>query len=371
MKILHINWSGNLGGAEKFVYNLAVAQKETDNDVTIAYMSKKSIIGTKADKSGLKTVEFNMRSGMDISDFIKYIQFIQEENYDIIHDHNGPPIVRLSKLFSPDSIFIQHIHGTKLGNIKWEKRTVILWKQLTYKLVNHWVANSNSTKNIASIKEKIPLSLISVIHNGIDLSQFKPSHNREKIRNELKIDKDNFVIGTVARLSPPKGIDKFVEIARFMQNEKAVKFVIVGDGELRSELERLVVSGNLTDKVIFTGSREDIPDILSAFETFLSTSNWEAFGIALVEAMAVGVPIVAFAINGVTEVIDKECGILIPYGETDKTVEALGFLKNNPEKRKQMGLEGIKKAKLFDIKAISSKILSLYSSLLHQHDFLR
>lgn len=363
MKILHINWSGDLGGAETFAYNLSVAQQQGGNDVTLAYMSKKSILGTKAESRGIKVIGFNMCCGYDMAGFMQYARFIEGESFDIIHDHNGPPVVRLSKLFSKYSTFVQHIHGTKWGNEKWENNTVLLWKKLTAGFVNQWIANSSHTKKIASDKESIPLSKISVIHNGIDLSEFQIPQNRGKIRNELDIPENDFVIGTIARLSPPKGIDKFIETAKVMQKESGIKFIIVGDGELRTEMEQQVKDSNLCDKVIFTGIRKDIPDILASFDMFLLTSDWEAFGIAILEAMAAGVPVAAFAVDGVTEVLETGYGVLIPHGDISKTAEAVRFIKTNPREQERMSQAGIKRARDFDIKNTANKILTLYSSL--------
>ncbi|MDD2889372.1 MAG: glycosyltransferase family 4 protein [bacterium] len=363
MKILHINWSGEIGGAETFVYNLAFAQKESHNDVTIAYMAKSSILGLKAQKTGIKTIEFNMCSGFDIIKGLKYVKFIRKEKFDIIHDHNGPPIVRLSKVFSGKSTFIQHIHGTKWGNIKWEKREVILWKRITNKFVDCWIANSEHTKKIASLKERIHASNIKVVYNGINLSEFKLSRGKSEIKKEFNIGKNDFIVGTVARLAPPKGIDNFIEVAKRIDNPD-IKFIIVGEGELENKLKLSVKEMNLQDKVIFTGAREDIPDILSIFDIFLSTSKWEAFGITIIEAMAVGLPVVAFAVDGIKEIVKENCGILVPYPNVDKVVETISFLKDNPAKRKEMGINGMEYvSNYFDIKITEAKIKALYEEV--------
>ncbi|MFA5032815.1 MAG: glycosyltransferase [bacterium] len=363
MKILHINWSGEIGGAETFVYNLAFAQKESRNDVTIAYMTKSSILGLKAQKTGIKTIEFDMCSGFDLIKGLNYIKFIRKEKFDIIHDHNGPPIVRLSKVFSGKSTFIQHIHGTKWGNIKWEKREVILWKTITNKFVGCWIANSEHTKKIASLKERIPLSSIKVVYNGIKLSEFKLLRDKSEIKKEFNMGKNDFIVGTVARLAPPKGIDNFIEVAR-RTDDSDIKFIIVGEGELESKLKLLVKEMNLQDKIIFTGAREDIPDILSIFDIFLSTSKWEAFGITIIEAMAVGLPVVAFSVDGIKEIVKENCGILVPYPDVDKIVETISFLKTNPAKRKEMGTKGMEYvSNCFDIKTIETKIKDLYEEV--------
>jgi glycosyltransferase involved in cell wall biosynthesis len=359
MKILHINWSGELGGAENIVYIIAKEQVKTGNDVTIAYMANKLVYGNRAKKEGIKVVEFNMCYGFDIGNFKRYIDYIKEERFDIIHDHNGSPLVRLSKLFCK-TIFIQHIHGTKFGNVIWEKQSVLLWKRLTRRLVDHWVANSQHIKRIAAAKERIPLSKISVVYNGIDIAGFRASKSRNETRKELGLSEKDFVIGSVGCLDKAKGIDKMLLVAKEVDN----KFVIIGDGELRKELESMRDSMGLKDKVIFTGSREDVPDLLSAFDIFLSTSQWEGFGIAIVEAMAVGVPVIVFAVDGVLEVMTQDCGILVPPNDIAKMKEAINYLKENKSIMNSMGKCGIKRVKEnFDIVEKTKELQNLYKVL--------
>lgn len=367
MRILHINWSGKLGGAEKFVYTLA---KYQCNGVfqcvpTIAYMNKKLTLGKRAEEQGIKVVEFNMGSGFDIINFVKYVSFIKRERFNVIHDHNGPPIVRLSKLFSPGSVFIQHIHGTKFGNRQWERLRVKLWKLATRWLVDHYIANSGHTKKMASTKEKIPLDCISIVYNGVDLSEFAPL-NREAIitiRNELGIKESDYVIGTVANLTPAKGIDKFIYVANEI---KGAKFVIVGDGELRGELEQLVEGLELTHRVLFTGTREDVRNVLATFDMFLLTSNWEAFGISLIEAMSAGIPVVAFRVDGIPEVVDEGCGMLIPP-KVEEAVKSVAFLVTNPGVAKNLAQNGLQLVNSkFDIQKIAKQISTVYKKTLQE-----
>ncbi|MBI4721545.1 MAG: glycosyltransferase [Candidatus Stahlbacteria bacterium] len=378
MKILHINWSGRLGGAERFVCSLALYQKAEDrrqktegrrqrtvNRITIAYMSDKSVLGVETESKDIKVVEFKMRSGFDILNFIRYVFFILREQFDVIHDHNGPPLVRLSKLFSRRSIFIQHIHGTKFGNQKWERSYVILWNRLTCGLVDHYIANSSHTKKIVSAKENIPLSRISVVYNGIDLAEFTGigDDKRISIRKELGLAENEWVVGIVGRLTLQKGIDKFIQVAESFFFNKNMRFVIVGEGEIREELERLVKSKGLTGRVIFTGGRKDISAVLKIFDIFLLTSNWEPFGIVLVEAMASGIPVVAFNVDGVSEVVDEGCGMLIPP-DIDEAVKSILFLKENPSVARQMAINGLKLAnQKFDIQRKVKEIEDIYLSL--------
>jgi glycosyltransferase involved in cell wall biosynthesis len=353
MNVLHINWAGKFSGAEKFARDVAIRQKEA----TIAYMNRKLALGEEVEEKGIRVVEFNMRSGFDVINFIRYIFFIMREKFDIIHDHNGPPLTRLSKLFSSKSIFIQHIHGTKFGTQRWERFYVLLWNRFTSWLVDHYIANSNCIKKIVSNKEKISLARISVVYNGIELDNFTPTRPQKEIKKTLGIGEDEYVVGTIGRLTLQKGLDKFILIAKEVED---VKFVIVGEGELEEELKDLVKRNSLENRVIFTGLRKDIPDILSIFDIFLLTSNWEPFGIVLVEAMAIGVPVVAFNVDGVREVVEEGCGILISPN-IKEAVKAIVFLKENPKIAHRLSAQALKLVrKKFHIKEKVKEIEKIY-----------
>jgi glycosyltransferase involved in cell wall biosynthesis len=356
MRVLHINWSGRLGGAERFAYSLAAHQDKA----TIAYMSQELTMGARAETNGISVAQFLMKSGFDLVGFLKYVVFIKSQQFDVIHDHNGPPLVRLSKLFSPRSVFIQHIHGTKWGNAQWERTRVLFWKWTTNWLVDHYIANSEHTRRIASLKEKIPLRCISVISNGIDLSEFSRPKARSTsiVRNELGIKEEDWVVGIVASLTPAKGIDKFIRVAKEVEG---ATFVVVGDGELRNDLQKLVSDLGLGDRVIFAGARENTRDILGVFDVFLLTSNWEAFGISSIEAMAVGVPVVAFRVDGVSEVVSDGCGILIPPS-VKEAVKSLVFLRDHPDAAREMADQASRLVRnKFDIRKIAAQVEQVYA----------
>lgn len=365
LKILHVNWSGNLGGTENFAFQLAKTQKIAEHDITIAYMGKRSIIGQRAESTGIKTFECRMHSPVDFFNLSKCFRLVKKEKYDIIHNHNGSPFLNIAKFFSPGSILINHFHGTSLGNEKWENSKVLLWKRISSCLVDHFFANSNFTKNMIMKKYGYPKHKVSVVYNGIDLVNFHPNKEKIMIRKEFGLKDSKKVVGIVARLTPQKGIDKFIEVAKIMANEiEDVKFLVVGDGELRSQLETKANELNLEKKVIFTGARTDVPDLLSIFDIFLLTSNWEPFGITLLEAMAIGVPIVAFAVDGVKEVINDHCAILIPPGDTKSMAYQVLTLLRDKRKRRDLSKSGLIHVKKFNIEIASQKTIQIYKSLL-------
>ncbi len=180
-KVLHLNWQGGIGGAERFTFDLTLQQKDSGMDVVIGYMKDSNYWKIKCHELSISVVAFNMKNGFDIFHFINYLIFLYRFRPDIIHAHDPTPMVYITKIFYPKCKFIRHVHGSAIGNEKWEKSSVILWGKLFLRYVDHFIANSNHTKKILFMKYNIPERRVSVIYNGIDLHQFKSNKTEKAI----------------------------------------------------------------------------------------------------------------------------------------------------------------------------------------------
>ena len=370
MKILHCNWSGTLGGAENFAFQLAKAQKVAGHDVTIAYMADRLLIGQRAQDSGIKILECGMKNGYDFFRLVRYFQFMKKEKFNVIHNHTASRLSNAIKFFLPTSVLISHFHGGSLGNEKWEESNLLFWDRFSSGLVDRYIACSNHTKKVVMEKCRLPDCRVSVLYDGIDLESFRPVKKKAAIRREFGLKDSEKIVGTVARLVPQKGIDKFIEVAkRVLMEVDNVKFLIVGNGKLRPMLEEKVIKLDLHDKVIFTGSRTDVPDLLSVLDIFLLTSNWEPFGITLLEAMTVGVPIVAFAVDGVLEVVNETCAVLVSPGNIQMMSQETLNLFENKSKQKKLIQVGLERVKEFDIRKISRQSTEIYYESLTEHGY--
>ncbi len=365
-RILHLNWWGVIGGTERFTFTLASKQKAMGLKPVIGYMTNSNVWFLKCHDTHVPVVEFNMKNGYDLFHFFNYIIFLYKFRPDIIHAHDPTPLVYLTKLIYPKCKFIRHIHGSSLGNEQWEKSRVILWNKLLLRYIDHFIANSNHTRNILIKKCFLPPERISIVFNGIDFDVFKTNKNKATMRNELSINPGAFVIGSIGRLSKEKGFELFIEVAnKLVKYNDNYKFIIVGDGDQRSMLMKKAKDLNLTQHIIFTGSRTDIPELLSVFDIFLMTSKWEAFGIVLLEAMCMGVPIITFRVDGISEVVNERTAIMIEPWDIAQMTEKIILLHKDKEQRNILINNGLIRVRDFDINRISHRINDLYASLMN------
>ena len=172
----------------------------------------------------------------------------------------------------------------------------------------------------------IESSKITVIHNGIDVERFSRSTGS-----------DSVLVGTVGHLSPIKGHDIFVRAAALVSAHRpGVKFVVIGEDKSpqmdhRRQLENLVAELGLNDVVAMPGWRDDVSAALSSLTLFVSAARSEPFGLAIVEAMAAGLPIIATASEGALEILeDGVSGILVPADNPEALAKAINELLDNP-----------------------------------------
>jgi len=169
----------------------------------------------------------------------------------------------------------------------------------------------------AGVREKIfPPGKVRLIRSGFDTARFLAG-SRERGRRLLGLPPDAPVVGTVAVFKPQKAPLDFVEVARRVRERiPDARFVMIGDGELRPEVERAAAKASLGDRLVLAGWREEIPDCLRAFDVFLLTSRWEGLPKVVPQSLISGVPVVATAVDGTREIVDDGVdGYLVPPGD--------------------------------------------------------
>jgi glycosyltransferase involved in cell wall biosynthesis len=187
--------------------------------------------------------------------------------------------------------------------------------------------------------EGFPAERVAVIPNGVDTGKFAPVADVAEIRRGLGIDADTPVVGIVAALRPEKNHELFLEMARRVVRQLPnARFLIVGDGMRRADLERRAAEMNITGNVLFVGSRNDVPQLLAAMDVFALTSHNEANPISILEAMSVGRPVVATDVGSIHEaVVQGQTGYLVPAGDSAQLFDRVLELLINAPHRTLMG----------------------------------
>ncbi len=189
--------------------------------------------------------------------------------------------------------------------------------------------------------ERFPADKVHVIYNGVDTDQFAP-HDATETRRGLGIAVDAPVVGILAALRPEKNHELFLAGAqRILAQLPAARFLVVGDGPQRPELEALAARLGVADAVHFLGTRNDVPALLAACDLVALTSHNEAAPVSILEALSVARPVVASDVGSVSEtVVDGETGRLFPPGDLDAYAAAAVGLLKDPATRRRLGAAG-------------------------------
>jgi glycosyltransferase involved in cell wall biosynthesis len=253
-----------------------------------------------------KIVNFN--SFLSISSWIKIISWMRKNNFDIIYSH----------------LFFANFVGRVAGKISGIKRIIVvehnvyLSRSYFQRLINRILSNfsykivavSKSVKNYLVDLEKINPSKISVVYNGIDLKKYIfDLKKRQNIRTSLNLPENNFIALSIGQVTLQKNYDLLIDIAHevnLIMKEDIYFFIAGGDeGLLGDRLKERVQELGLDNSVHFLGLRNDIPDLLSMADVFIMTSGWEGFGLALVEGMANGKPVLVNDISTLEEIVGE------------------------------------------------------------------
>jgi sugar transferase (PEP-CTERM/EpsH1 system associated) len=316
------------GGAEKALVDLAVRLDRNRFNVTVCATRSAGNYQPVLDEAGVRTIILDRTSRRDMYKLLGLARLMRRERIDILHTHLfgsntwGRVLGRLAGV----PVIIAHEHWSS----KPEREVAV--DRLLYRLSDRILVPSEASKRIVMEMERIPARYISVLYNGVDISHFTPANGMGcEVRQELGLNCDELVVGTVGRLSPEKGgVDVLVRaVERLRQIHPKARLLVVGDGPLRPDLEQ--VASELGSNAIFAGTRTDVARLLSAMDIFVLPSLKEAMPIALLEAMAMRLPVIATTVGGVPEIVDDgKTGFLVPPGDEAALHCALHRLADDP-----------------------------------------
>jgi glycosyltransferase involved in cell wall biosynthesis/GT2 family glycosyltransferase len=300
-----------------------------------------------------------------ISSMIKLFKLIKRERIDLIHSNAGATRITTYSLLVARMMrlsFIWHVRVIDSAGL-----IDRILAPLTSKVIV--VSNAAGTR-FNWFRRK--LDKVITVYNGVDLEEFNVGVKGNEIRKEFALDSGIPLVGIVGRLDPWKGHEYFLEAAaQVMKEIPEAKFLVVGediDQNKRQEikLRNLAEKLRLTNNIIFTGQRNDIPEIMSSLDIFVLSSLKEHFGRVIIEAMGCGKPVIATNAGGVPEIVkDGYTGILVPPRNSDALARAIIDLSKDKKKVELMGDRGRKTAEeLFSIEANVKKIEHIYESLL-------
>jgi glycosyltransferase involved in cell wall biosynthesis len=296
----------------------------------------------------------------------RLISFIKKNKINIVHAHGkGAGIyARLAKIFTPGTHLVYTLHGLHISNYSaMMKQLYLMIERILGKLTDKFINVSNGEKLECIDNKLFDESKSLVIYNAIE-------NNKEilLVKNELRKNLDlpinKFLIVSVIRFNPQKNVGAMLDIAQKFSDEKKFMFIIIGDGEEKSEIEKRIIEDRI-DNVKLLGYKKNVNEYLSASDLFLSTSLWEGLPYSLIEATRAGIPIVASNVTGNNEVVlDHFNGYLFDVKDISIASKLIMELSLSPENMELFGSNSKKVFKdNFQLDTMLEKTKDVYSKI--------
>jgi glycosyltransferase involved in cell wall biosynthesis len=275
---------------------------------------------------------------------VRLYRLMRGERPHIMHTHTAKAgfVGRLAAWLARVPVVVHTFHGHILHGYYSPRKTRLLrrMERILARVTDRIIAVSAQVKQDLVAYGVAPAEKILVVPLGLELEPFLDgSRSRGTFCHELNLKEGERLVGIVGRLFPIKNHRLFLDAAALMaRQELAARFVIIGDGALRQEMEQYAHALDIAERVIFTGWRHDLPRIYADLDVLAVTSNNEGTPVSAIEAMAAGCPVVATRVGGLPDLInDGETGYLVPPGDAQAVSAAMLRLLREPEMARRMG----------------------------------
>ena len=333
--IVHVLSSYGVGGQERVALDLASGQVRRGHRVAVVSLAPPpdGPLATEFRDAGVAVLTVPKRGGLDPTLTPRLAWHFRAREADIVHTHNPLPLIYAAPAARVVRAAAIHTkHGANPGS-----RSHMVLRRGAARLVDYFVPVSEVTAEQARAQRDCDPEKLVVIPNGIRLERFHPDADaRTEIRRELGIPADAWVVGTVGRVDEVKNQTLLVRAMAPLLGDR-VRLVIVGDGPARAALDAAVGAVPDPRHVHVLGRRMDVARILAAFDVFALSSRSEGLPLAVPEAMAAGLPVVATAVGGLPGVVDDGyTGLLCPVDE-DALRHRLANLAGDRDRARAMG----------------------------------
>jgi len=370
-KILHVIPGLGCGGAERQLVELVKALDKSLYESVICCLKYRGDRADEAEDNGIRVISLAEHRWGYLGTVITLARLYATEQPDIVHAwlFTGNTYSRLAALLSGTSPVLiaaeRQVEDWKKGPYLWLDNLLAPFTDLI-------LANSEAVRAFVKRTVRLRSGQCQVIYNGLDLARFDAGRAEaevQRVREELGLEGGTLVVGTVANLTPHKNYPNFLQAAqRVKAAQPGVRFVIVGEGPLREELEQMADRLGLGNDVLFLGRRMDVPVLMSLFNVFVLASDREGFANVILEAMAAGKPVVATDVGGNAEaILEGQTGFLVPPGDPQALAEAIVRLLKDKDLAREMGERGRRRVEReFTLARMVQQTEAVYETLLRQ-----
>ncbi|MFH1379831.1 MAG: glycosyltransferase family 4 protein [bacterium] len=373
IKVLYIMEGSSFGGGSRAFLQLVKGMNKELFDPSFACLSGGQL-HQHLTRAGIRHYPLDFIRLISPKIFWDLWKIFKKEQPHIVHNQGtrvefySRITARLTKIPVIFSTAAMYIDDFDIGCIKKAVYSCMDW--ISRKYAHHFIVVSEAGKQKLINMYHIRPEKISVIYNGIEPEIYNPErYDAAALKHKLGIPPDALVIGSAGRLCYQKAFHVFIEsAAQVLASYPNIQFLLVGDGPLKKDLEQLAHKSGIDKNIIFTGFRNDIPEMLACMDIFVLSSILEGNPIILLEAMAMAKPMVVTEIDGVKEVVENhKSAYVVNPGNPQAMADCIKDLIKDKHKAKNMGLRSQQEAKAkYDIKQAIKFHEKLYRDSIHK-----
>lgn len=343
MNIVHFVENLERGGLERTVIDLIRAQRQAGHVCSVICLFNHGLLADELAQDGVTVDACGKRAGPDMYALLRARRLLKETPGAVLHTHNATAHYHavLASIGLPLQRIINTRHG--MGEGMHGNRAEWLYRR-SMPLTDYMVAVCEAARDRFASAGVNPRVGLLAIPNGIRIDRFATASAQahETLATELGLHAGTRIIGTVGRLQPVKDQATLIRAFRHVHDHLPnTALMVIGDGSLREPLQQLAASEGVADAVRFLGDRNDVPQLLQGVDLFALSSLSEGYSIALLEACAAGLPIVATDVGGNAEIVrDGITGLLVPPSDPQALAAAITGLLQSPHRADSMGRAG-------------------------------
>jgi glycosyltransferase involved in cell wall biosynthesis len=372
IRVLYLIGGGEFGGAEQHLLGLVnnLDAHQFHPQVAVFYEEEFS---ARVRALGIPTTVLASDS-RSLGGLHPVRDLIRDWRPHIIHTHGvrANLIGRLANKYEGyPAVSVTTVHSNMALDypVLWKRMLFGAFENLTWKHVDHFILVSEAMKR-DFLKVGLPERKLTVVHNAIELPEAPVPHvAKTNLRELLGVEENTLIVGTVARLHPVKGYTYLVKAIRQVVKERQnVVFPWIGEGDQHDELLREAQELGVEKYIKFLGFRKDVPDLLPQFDVFVLPSLSEGLSVAILEALAAGVPVLTTAVGGSPEVITSgETGLLVPSMDPAALADRICLLLSDTALRKRLASAGQEMVfQRFSLRRLVRETTDVYRALLRK-----
>ena len=344
IRVVHVVYSFSVGGLENVIVQLINRLPSERFEHVVLSLTTVSDFKNRINQPGVRFIELNKPPGHAVALYPRIFKLLRELQPDVLHSCNLAaleltPLAWLARV--PRRIHAEH--GWDAHDPQGRNRRYQRLRRIYKPFVSHYVSVSQDLDTYLNQEIGIHATRRSLIANGVDTHIFSPSTSPAALPGGCPFGPECWLIGTVGRLQTVKNqpllARAFVHLIQSHPDARErVRLIVVGEGPLRGDVERILDDAGLRELAWLPGARQDVPDILRALHCFVLPSQTEGTSCTLQEAMASGLPTVATAVGGTPDLVDTDhTGQLVPPGDVEAMAQALWRYVSDPALAQQHG----------------------------------